>query len=450
VTFTYRWSIVILLLFGTCHSPSALAAEAGAISCSLQACLERAFAHHPLLKVGAARQSAARAQLDVRLAERQPTLNLEGETGFLEGKAITPFSALSGVTEEGDTQRRVSGGYYQATVGLDVPLVKDGTLYGQPSASVHQAELKISEEEWQHHVFRLQVATKVVAAYVQVLKQRKAVHFRRAIVTALADSYKLTHARFQQRLIARHDLLTAEVRSATAQRDLTLAGLDLQNSQQVLAVAMGLDQGSVVDIEDLPEAPAPLPALDTLLSRARQAHPALKARQFRVQGSIEEVSRVQSERYPSLSLSARYGLVDAYEGSLNDQWLTALKVKVPLFDFGVIRHKAAVAQARVVEEEQRLYDVQLGVEQEIHTLHLRLQTLEDEAIVAKIRIEQATEELRFKRAMAQQQLLPPSAALDAEADVLKWQLALAETEYDQRLVRLQLRLAIGAWDLTPP
>jgi hypothetical protein len=52
--------------------------------------------------------------------------------------------------------------------------------------------------------------------------------------------------------------------------------------------------------------------------------------------------------------------------------------------------------------------------------------------------------------MAQQQLLPPSAALDAEADVLKWQLALAETEYDQRLVRLQLRLAIGAWDLTPP
>jgi outer membrane protein TolC len=149
-------------------------------------------------------------------------------------------------------------------------------------------------------------------------------------------------------------------------------------------------------------------------------------------------------------LTARYGFVDDFSGNPDDQWLAALKVRVPVFDFGLIRKKAEVARAKVIEEEQRLHDFQRGIEQEIHSLYLHLLTLEDQAILIKIQIEQATEEMKLNRAMAQQQLLPPSVALDAEAALVKWQLALAETEYDQRLVRLQLGLATGAWDLTTP
>lgn len=441
-----RWSMVVLLVLAVGGVAPSLAASQ-TIACDLQACLELAFAHHPRLKMGQARQTAAHSQLDVRLAERQPSLELEGETGYLTGKAMTPFSAIARITEEGIEQRRVSGGYYQATIALNVPVVKDGALYGRPSASVRQAQLKISEEEWRQHVLRLQVALQVAEAYVQILKHRQAVQLQTAIVRALEEGYELTQSRFQQQLISRNELLTAQVRVATAKRDLGLAHLNLQKSQQALATAMGLEPVSGVDVQEVPAFVAPLPPLDTLLTQARQTHPELKAQQFGIQGHLEEIGRIQAERYPTLSLTTRYGFVDDFQGRPNDQWLTALTVKVPVFDFGLTHKKAEVARTKVIEAEHQLQDLQRGIEQEIHTLYLHLQTLDDQTRLIQTQIEQATEEMQLNEAMAQQQLVPPSAVLDAEAALLKLRLALAETAYDRQLARLQLSLVSGTWDL---
>jgi outer membrane protein len=441
-----RWSIISLLLFGICRVPLILAAQVQALSCDLHACLELAFAKHPLLQAGEARQSAARSQLDVRLAERRPTLDLEGESGYLNGRAITPFSAISRVTEEGVPQRRVSGGYYQATVGLEVPLIKEGALIGRASSSVQQAQLKISEEDWAYRVLRLQVALNVAEAYVHVLQHRQAIPFDEAIVAAFEEGNKLAQARFQQNLISRNELLVAEVRLATARRDLTRSRLALQSSQRALTLAMGMEKADAIEIQDLPDAPAPLPPLATLLTMAQQTHPELKARRFRVQGSSAEVSRIQSERYPTLSFTTNYGFVDAFEGRPDDQWLSALKVKVPIFDFGLIRRKAEVARAKVIEEEQRLQDLQLTIEQDIQERYLQLQELADHTTLLATQIEQATEEMKLKRAMLQQELLPQAVVLDAEAALLKLQQALTAAQYQQKLTRLQLSLVSGEWE----
>lgn len=444
---TARWSIFALLLLGLGPIPVKLTAETRPIACDLHSCIALATAQHPLLKASAARQSAARSERSVRLAERRPILDLEGETGYLEGKAITPFSALSGVTEEGIEQRRVSGGYYQASVGLEVPLIKEGTLVGQVPSSVRQAQLRISEEDWQARMAHLHVALQVVEAYVQVLQHRKAIQAAEAIAAALEEGYKLAQVRFQQDLISRNELLIGEVRLATARRELTHFRLALQRSQHTLRSSMGLDTSGAVEIQDLQEALAPLPPVADLLALAQQTHPELKAHQFRVESSVAEVDRIRSERYPTLSLTARYGFVDAFEGSPNAQWLAAMNVKVPLFDFGLTRKKAEVARAKVIEEEQQRLNFQLNIEQEIHHRYLQLQELDDHVQLLTTQIEQATEEMKLKRAMFQQELAPQAAVLDAEAALFKWQLAHTQAQYERQLRRLQLSLISGEWSL---
>ncbi len=444
---TARWPIFVLLLLSICPVPSTLAAETRAMTCDLPTCIALATAHHPRLKASEARQSAARSELSVRQAQRRPVLDLEGETGYLEGKAITPFSALSGVTEEGIEQRRVSGGYYQANVGLEVPLIKEGALVGQVPSSVRQAQLRISEEDWDHRLARLQVALKVVEAYVQVLQHRKAIQSAEAIMAALEEGYQLAQVRFQQNLISRNALLVAEVRLATARRELAHYRLALQKSQRALSSSMGLDTAEAIEIQELQDAPAPLPPLATLLALAQHTHPELKAQQFKVEGSVAEVDRIRSERYPTLSLTARYGFVDAYEGSPNAQWLAAMNVKVPLFDFGLIRKKAEVARAKVIEEEQQRLNFQLNIEQEIHERYLQLQELTDDVQLLTTQIEQATEEMKLNRAMFQQELAPQAAVLDAETALFKLQLALMQARYEQKLRRLQLSLISGEWAL---
>jgi len=444
---TARWPIFALLLLSVCLVPLRQAAETRHITCDLHTCIALATAHHPLLKAGTARQSAARSELSVRLAERRPVLDLEGETGYLEGKAITPFSALSGVTEEGIEQRRVSGGYYQASVGLEVPLIKEGTLVGHVPSSVRQAQLRISEEDWEYRLARLHVALKVVEAYMHVLQHRKAIQSAEAIAAALEEGYKLAQVRFQQNLISRNELLIGEVRLATARRELARFRVALQRSQRALSSSMGLDTAEAIEIQDLQEALAPLPPVADLLSLAQQTHPELKAHQFKVESSVAEVDRIRSERYPALSLTARYGFVDAFEGRPSAQWLAAMNVKVPLFDFGLTRKKAEVARAKVIEEEQQALNFQLNIEQEIHERYLQLQELDDHVQLLTTKIEQATEEMKLNRALFQQELAPQAPVLDAETALFKLQLALTQAQYERKLRRLQLSLISGEWAL---
>jgi outer membrane protein TolC len=341
----------------------------------------------------------------------------------------------------------VAGAYYQPSVGLEAPLVKEGTLVGQTAASVREAEFKVSEEDWANQSLRLQVTLQVAGAYVDVLKGLKAVQIDDVVAASLEEAYQLTLAKFNQNLISKNDLLMMEVQVAAAKRDLSIARLALQKGQRALASAMGLDQASQMEIHDLQDAPTPLPPLERLVALARQTHPELRAYQFRVSERAEEVKRVRSAQYPTLSLTANYGVVDAFEGRPNDQWVAALKVNVPIFDFGLIRSKTKVARAQLAEEEKLLLDYQRSLEQAISALYVHVQESEAEAAFINKQIEQATEAVNLNQAMFQQDLLPLSAVLDAKAALQKLRLALSNADYDQKLARFQLRVMSGGWEI---
>jgi outer membrane protein len=440
--------MLVLYLCSVLFNQAAAAAQV--IHCDLQTCIAMAMTTHPMLKVSESRQAAARSEIAVKQGVLRPTLDLEGETGYLTGQSLSPFAAISGVTEEGAPQRPTSGGYYQAAVGLDIPLVKEGTLVGRTSDAVQQAHLKVSEEDWGMQGLRLQVAASVVETYIEVLKQQRAIAIYAELAASVEASYQLILARYQQNLVSRNDLLIAEVRFATAKRDLAVAHLARQRGQKALALAMGLDPTHDVEAQDLQERPSSLLPVEQLLTRAQETHPELKAQQLKVQGSTAEVRRIQSERYPALSLTARYGVVDAFAGRLSDQFQTAVKVKVPLFDFGLIKNKADVARAKTMEEEKRLLDAQRLLEGKIYDLYVQAQELSAQAELLTKQIEQATEATKLSRAMYQQELLPLAAVLDAEAALRKLQLALSDAEYGQQSARFRLALLSGTWNLQQP
>jgi outer membrane protein TolC len=60
------------------------------------------------------------------------------------------------------------------------------------------------------------------------------------------------------------------------------------------------------------------------------------------------------------------------------------------------------------------------------------------------------EAVRLNQAMFQQDLLPLSAVLDAEAVLQKLQLALSDAEYDQKLARYQLQVVSEGWEPKAP
>jgi outer membrane protein TolC len=425
-------------------APMALyAAEPQVVRCDLRTCIDLAFAHHPQLKTSQARQEVARATINVHAAERRPRVDLEGGIGYLSGEAISPFAAIRGVTEDGVAQRTAEGGFYQFLVQGAVPLLKDGTLIGQTSSAERQAQLGLSEEEWKTRALQTQVALNVVDAYVDVLKKQVAASVHEKIVATLAASYQLAQARFAQQLLAKNDLLIAEVQFVTAKRDQSVAQLALQRSQKALALALGMDKVAAVTPQELQEPLTPLPPFERLVTATQTQHPEVKARQLRVQGSAEEVRKIRHESSPTVTLKMHYGLVDDFDGRLNDQWLTMLEVKVPLLDFGRNSSKVAVARAKMQQEEQYMAESKVDLERELHESYARVQTLEEERQLVEKQIEQATEALQLNRAKLMQNLVPPAAVAETEVALLKLQLAQSDVEHDRKLAHVRLQWISG-------
>lgn len=413
------------------------------VRCDLSTCIERALASHPAAKAGEAQQSAARSALRARTSERLPVIDFEGRLGYLNGEATTPFSTLGGVSEEGALGRDVDGTYFQTAVGLQVPLVKDGTLMGMTSSAERQSELAVSREGWMGRAVRGDLASDVAAAYVRVLTSRKAVVAHEQLVASAEEDYRQVLVRFNQNLVSRNDLLTAEVRLAAARRDLARSQIALRQNQEVLASSMGLDASVQIEVQDLEAPTAPLPPLEELVARAEAHHPELKARTFAALERREEADRIAGQRYPAVSFFARYEVSDDFAPPMNGQSSVWLNVKVPIFDLGHVRDKVREALAEASAEEYRTADVRMRIESGLRGLYSHLKELESELELIAKQIEQASEAVKLNRAMFQQNLLSQSAVHDVEATRARLEIARTEAEYDRRLTRIRLGWAIG-------
>ena len=356
---------------------------------------------------------------------------------------MSPFAAVAGATDEAIRQRDVEGVYFHTAVTLEVPLLKEGTLLGLTSSAERQAELAVSRQEWSDRAVRGTLASTVAAAYVRVLTSRKAVALHERLVASSEEDYRLILVRFNQNLVSKNDLLTAEVRLATARRDLSRSRIALRRGEKVLATSIGMDSSTPIEIEDLEAPGTPLPPLEELVVRAEANDPELKAKRFAVLERREEADRIAGERYPTLSLLGRYEVSDDFDRPVNDQESVWLNLNVPIFDFGLIRNRVRAARAVASAEEYRIADSRTRIETELRDLYFHLAEVEAEQELIAKQIEQASEAVKLNRSMVHQGLLSQSALHDAEAMRARLDMAQAEAEYDRRLTRIRLGWATG-------
>jgi outer membrane protein TolC len=416
-------------------SAPAAAAEPAKVQCDLRSCVEMAYANHPSLKAAEAKQTDKKAALDLALSERWPTLSARNSVGYLEGESTGAAAALRGIV-----QTPVSGWFWDSTTTVELPLFAEGTLIFQKSYATAKAEFGVSEQENKIRAMKIDLATKVAQAYVDVLKNGVAVRHQDEIARFSETGLRLAKSQFQQDLISRADLLAAEVQLATAKRDLLLAQNSLAKAETGLAQAVGLDRPMGVEVRDFIDDLGTLPALDTIIARAREQHPEVKQQEFKVKQSKEEVSRVFSGFFPTVSLNSSYGYADDFALPGTSNWQILLAVQLPIWDFGRTKAKWDSAKAKALEEERNLDDTRLRVAQDITTIYYQLRENEASLELTRKQIEQAVEAARLEKVRYEQGLVSIASYHEAEAKVLKFQIDLAGFENDIKLARFRLAM----------
>lgn len=438
-----RWGLAIIrisLLFWIFIAVDATGEELW----TLQKCIEHALEHNPDLQAAKARVEASAEDVDAQRRSFRPRLDLEATAGYYDGNPLTPFAVVGGQTEEGVRARHISSGYVYAAPVIRIPVLREGTWFGLNSPSVQAASQQLSVDRSTLEAQKNEIILNVSTAFWNVLKNLQDIRAAEEHMKSLRLDYEIASSKFKEHLVSKSDLLMAEVRLATGQKDLAVFKNLATTLMAELRFHLGLEPTAPIALAEESWTTPQLASLEDLLAQAMGNRPEIKAQQTRVALAEQERRRGAAQRYPVLSVTSSYGVAFDAESESNRLWSTALECTVPLFDFGAASSQIRTLEARVAEAQKTLQSLRNAVAREVLAAYTGIQNQAAEIALQEKRLEQSTENAQVVRGRFQQNLLPLSTLLEAEYTVYDNQKRLAQARCDLWARHLELARAVGA------
>jgi len=325
-----------------------------------------------------------------------------------------------------------------ANARLSLPLYTGGRLTAMQQAAAAATSASQYAEEQTRQTLRLQVAE----AYFNVLRARHAASVASQYLQSLQSYQRDVNNFFRKGVVARADVLGAELAVADAQQKQISASQAESLSQSAYNRLLGRDftQPAQPDELSLPGDGRALPALQ---SRALQLRPEL-AGLAEWSASLQASARsVRAESQPQVGAYAAYSylnnpyLVDKGVGSVG------LGVSWTVFDSGLIRARAASTSAQAMAVEDQLHEVQSLIALEVERAFRQQIDAAERIRVAQAALLSADEFLTIQRDRYRNGLANQTEVLAAEARRADGQRNLFNARYDHALAVVGLQRAIG-------
>ncbi len=272
-------------------------------------------------------------------------------------------------------------------------------------------------------------------------------------ISGYQRALQITQNRYAAGVAPKTDVLQAQTQLATAQADRVALARQRAQLEHAIAVLVGQAPGDFTLMPmpwkaTLPEVPVGVPS--TLLQR----RPDVAAAERRVAAANAQIGIAQTAFYPSLNLSASYGVGASRLGELfnasNSLWSLGLSAVQTLFDAGATRARVDAAQAAQDEAVARYRQTVLGAFQDV----------EDQLAASRVLTQQ--QELRLQASQAadeaQAQVLNRyragqvsySEVVSAQAAALSARRALVQLAADRQTTAVVLIQSLGGgWSVAP-
>ncbi len=426
--------------------PLAAALLAAGAALALQAraeTLEQAWkvavARNQTLAAATADVQAARASERAARDARWPSIEADASYTHLgqapELDVVTPTLAFRSGPIFKNNQ------YVSGTVQMHVPLYTGGAI----RAGVAAARAGVTGAFAEQRATVADVKLAVAQAYVAVLRAQRQARVADASVTSLAAHLHDVQAMFHRQLVAKSDLLGAEVALANARSAQLEAHDGLLVARETFNRLLGEPLSRVPHLDPaLPTFPVDGLPLAQLVQRALARRPELHALAARAGALAARARAADASRLPHIAAMGGYTHFD--NQILNHQNFSSVGVGFTwkLFDGGAAANEADALRSRSRAERRRLADLRSRIELEVHSEWLALGVARQRVRASRAATAQAAENLRISRQLYGAGLASNTQVL--QAVTLRTQ---AEENYnnarlDASLDRLRLAYAVGA------
>ena len=431
-----RWGakrlITVALLGG---AALALQAQAG----TLEQAWRRAALRNQTLAAAAAEVQAARSGERAARDARWPSIDAQASYLHLgqapELQVLTPSFAFRSGPIFKDNQ------YLSATVQMRLPLYTGGAIRAGEAAARDGVRGAAAVQQATAADVKLEVAE----AYVAILRAQRQVQVAHASVESLAAHLRDVQAKFDRHMVAKSDLLAADVALANARSSQVSARNTLEVSEEEYNRLLGEPLGRVPHLDPvLPSFAVDRLPLTQLIAQALVRRGELHALAARAGALAARARAATASRLPHLAAVGGYTHFD--NQILNRQNFSSVGVGFTwkLFDGGAAANEADALRSRSRAERHRLADLRSRITLEVRADWLTLAAARARVQASRAATAQAEENLHVSRQLYGVGLASNTQVL--EAVTLRTQ---AEEDYnnatlDASLDRLRLAYAVGA------
>lgn len=325
-------------------------------------------------------------------------------------------------------------------------------LWGEFSRATEAARADLLASEYAHRNVTILLVSEVARTYLLLrdLDARLAIA-QRTLQTRL-ESLEIIQARFDKGTVSELDVHQAQIEVAVAEVSIASFQRQVVQTQNALRVLLGRNPGPVTRGATLqgqvfpPDIPTGLP------SELLQRRPDVVQAEARLEAATARVGVAEALRYPSISLTGRYGAESADLSDLNsgdaETWNIGANILGPIFNSGQLKAQADAAREQA---EQALlgYEATLqGAFREVEDALVAVRTYRDEHAAQARRAAAATNAARLSRARYDGGVVDYLEVLDTERTLFNAELeeSVALQQYFSAIVQLYAALG-GGWSV---
>lgn len=390
--------------------------------------LSKAYLTNPELKADQARQRATDEGVPQAQAGWRPTVEAQG--------SVTRNWQGTNSTVSGNSKTKFTSRGF--TITLNQP-VFDGF---RTKNAVRQAEANIEAGNQNLLATEQTVLLNAATAYMNVLRDREIVNYRRRSLNNFNEQVRAARARFNVGEVTRTDVSQARARASQARSDQAVAIGNLQSSVANYIRYIGVKPRKLRYPRLSPRVPK---SLRSAIGIASDQNPQILAAAYNEEAAIANIDVRKADLLPRLGFQAQYSvnrqpsstIIDSEQGSVGGT------LTIPLYDGGLTYSRVREAKQTASQRRLQVLDARRQVRESVvrawHLLRAATATIaaaRDAVAAQQVALDGVRQEARVGTRTTLD-------VLDQQNELVNAQIALANARRDRIVAGYQLVASIG-------
>ncbi len=347
-------------------------------------------------------------------------------------KAMTPATPPGKVPAGEEEQRKL-------TVSIQQPIFTGLAILNKYRLAAMEQEA-VAE---QFQKARQGVMLKVIEGYFTILKTEKLAEVAKQAVEQLGAHVKTAESFFEQGVIAKNDLLKAEVKLANVRYDFTRVENAVVLAKSAFNTVLGLDVDTPVNLTGVLAYAPYNRALEGCIRAGLSQRPEIHEARIRHDQARKGVQLARSTYFPHLALVGSY--TNEVGGFLADEdiWTFVAVAQWTVWDWGKTYYQVGREKARTTQAYERMLQVRDGIALEVKHAYLDLRVAERNIGVSRKAAAQAKENFRITEAQYEQNMTTTTEVLDAQTLLTQARSNYYNALSDYNIALARLKAAMG-------